>query len=59
MKGSKIKKQNNHLQNANEIGGTNAVAPLATIKLLAIKMGWINKREKAMKLFFWLDNLFL
>ena len=30
---------NVHLQNANEIGGTYSTPPLATIKLLAIKIG--------------------
>ena len=36
-----IKKTSNHLQNANEIGGTYSTPPLATIKLLAINIGWI------------------
>ena len=47
-----------HLQNANEIGGTNSTPPLATTKLDAIKIGWINKSEKARKVFFLLDNFF-
>ena len=47
-----------HRQNANEIGGTNSTPPLATTKLDAIKIGWINKSEKARKLFFLLDNFF-
>ena len=58
MKGNNIKKQNNHLQKANEIGGTNSVAPRATTKFDAIKIGWINKSEKAKKLFFLIDNFF-
>ena len=49
-------KQNNHLQKASEIGGIDSVAPLAIIKLDAIKIGWINKSEKAKKLFFLLSN---
>ena len=56
MNGNKIKKQNNHLQNAKEIGGTKSTPPLATIKFEAIKTGWINNKEKAKKLFFCLDN---
>ncbi len=48
-----------HLQNANEIGGTCSTPPLATIKLEAIKIGWMNKSEKAKKLFFLLDNFLL
>jgi hypothetical protein len=47
-----------HLQNANEIGGTISTPPLATTKLDAIKIGWINKSEKARKVFFLLDNFF-
>ena len=35
----RIKNTNAHLQNANEIGGTNSTPPLATIKLEAIKIG--------------------
>ena len=31
---------------------------LATTKLDAIKIGWINKSEKARKVFFLLDNFF-
>ena len=45
-----------HLQNANEIGGTNSTPPLATTKLDAINMGWINKRENAKRLFFLVIN---
>ena len=48
-----------HLQNANEIGGTYSTPPLATIKLDAMKIGWINKSEKANKFFFLSDNFFL
>ena len=43
VKGNKITKQKNHLQNAKEIGGINSVPPLAIIRLLAINIGWINK----------------
>ena len=39
VKGSNIKKTAAHLQKAKEIGGTNSTPPLATIKLLAIKIG--------------------
>ena len=39
VKGNNIKKTVNHLQNAKENGGTYSTPPLATIKLLAIKMG--------------------
>ena len=39
VKGNNIKKTVNHLQNAKEIGGTYSTPPLATIKLLAIKIG--------------------
>ena len=59
MNGNKIKKQNSHLQNAKEIGGTNSTPPLATIKFEAIKIGWINNKEKAKKFVFCLDNLIL
>ena len=38
-KGNNIKKHNNHLQKANEIGGTDSAAPRATTKLDAIKIG--------------------
>ena len=41
VNGKRIKKTNNHLQNAKEIGGTYSTPPLATIKLLAINIGWI------------------
>ena len=34
------------------------LAPRATTKFDAIKIGWINKSEKARKLFFLLDNFF-
>ena len=46
VKGSNIKKTTVHLQKAKEIGGTNSTPPLATIKLLAIKIGWINNNRK-------------
>ena len=45
VKGSKIKKTTVHLQKASEIGGTNSTPPLATTKLLAIKIGWINNSD--------------
>tara|TARA_B100000131_G_scaffold43260_1_gene38901 strand:+ start:87 stop:248 length:162 start_codon:yes stop_codon:yes gene_type:complete len=32
------------------MGGTNSTPPLATTKLLAIKIGWINKSESGKKL---------
>ena len=56
MNGNRIINTTVHLQNANEIGGTNSTPPLATTKLDAIKIGWINKSEKARKLFFLLGN---
>ena len=46
VKGSNIKKTAAHLQKAKEIGGTYSTPPLATIKLLAIKIGWINNNRK-------------
>ena len=46
VKGSNIKKTAAHLQKAKEIGGTYSTPPLATIKLLAIKIGWINNNKK-------------
>ena len=39
VNGNKIENTKSHLQNASEIGGTNSTPPLATIKLLAIKIG--------------------
>ena len=39
VKGNNIKKTTVHLQKAKEIGGTYSTPPLATIKLLAIKIG--------------------
>ena len=45
-KGKRIKTTTAHLQKAKEIGGTCSVPPLATIKLLAIKIGWINSNKK-------------
>ena len=59
VKGKRSKNTNVHLQKANEIGGTNSTPPLATIKLDAINIGWINKRDKANKFLFWLDNCIL
>jgi len=39
VKGINIRKTKNHLQKANDIGGTNSTPPLATIRLLAINAG--------------------
>jgi len=39
VNGSNNKNTKVHLQKAKEIGGTNSTPPLATIKLLAIKIG--------------------
>ena len=51
VKGNNIKeKLTVHLQKAKEMGGTNSTPPLATTKLLAIKIGWINKSESGKKL---------
>ena len=58
INGNRIINTTVHLQNANAIGGTNSTPPLATTKLDAIKIGWINKSEKARKLFFLLGNFF-
>ena len=52
-----IKKTNVHRQKANDIGGTNSTPPLATTRLLAIKIGWINNSENEKKFFFELFNL--
>ena len=52
VNGKRIKKTNNHLQNAKEIGGTYSTPPLATIKLLAMKTGWIKSNKNGNKLFF-------
>ena len=46
-----------HLQNASEIGGTNSTPPIATTKLLAIKMGWMNNNGNAQEFFFKSINL--
>ena len=46
VNGKRIKKTNNHLQNAKEIGGTYSTPPLATTKLLAINIGWIKRSKK-------------
>ena len=45
MNGNKIKKTTVQRQNASEIGGTNSTPPLATTRLLAIKIGCINNNE--------------
>ena len=45
MNGNKIKKTTVQRQNASEIGGTNSTPPLATTKLLAIKIGCINSND--------------
>ena len=45
VKDNRIKETKNHLQNANEIGGINSTPPRATIKLLAIKIGWIKSNR--------------
>ena len=39
VNGNNIKKTSVHLQKANDIGGTNSTPPLATTRLLAIKIG--------------------
>jgi hypothetical protein len=39
VKGSNIKKTKNHLQKANDMGGTYSTPPLATTRLLAINAG--------------------
>ena len=59
MNGNNNKNTKIHLQNAKEIGGTNSIPPLATIKLEDIKIGWIKSNEKAKKFLFCLDNLIL
>ena len=46
VKGINIKNTAAHLQKAKEIGGTYSTPPLATIKLLAINIGWINNNKK-------------
>ena len=45
VKGNNIRKTTVHLQKAKEIGGTYSTPPLATTKLLAIKIGWINNND--------------
>ena len=57
VNGKRIIKTAVHLQNASEIGGTNSTPPLATTKLDAIKIGWINKSDNAKIFFFWSGNL--
>ena len=44
-KGNKITNTVNHLQKASDIGGTNSTPPRATIVLVAINIGWTNKRR--------------
>ena len=43
-KGSKIKKTVSHLQKASDNGGTYSTPPLATIMLVAMKIGWTKSR---------------
>ena len=57
VKGNRINTTDTHLQNAKEIGGTYSTPPLATTRLLAIKIGWINKSEYAKKFWFFSVNL--
>ena len=52
VKGNNIKKTKVHLQKASEIGGTNSTPPLATIRLLAINIGWMNNNDNGRKLLF-------
>ena len=42
---TKLKKTTVQRQNASEIAGTNSTPPLATTRLLAIKIGCINNTE--------------
>ena len=49
--GSKIIKTIVHLQNAKEIGGINSTPPLATTKLLAIKIGCMNSKRNDQEFF--------
>ena len=49
-------KTNVHLQNAKDIGGTYSTPPLATTKLDAINIGWINKSEKGKRFFILVFN---
>ena len=49
------KKASSHLQKARDIGGI-LIPPLATIKLLDIKIGCIISKEKCKKLFLRLDT---
>ena len=58
VNGNSIKKTTVHLQNAKEIGGTISTPPLATIKLLAIKIGWINRSDNGKILFLKFFNFF-
>ena len=44
-----IKKTKNHRQNDKDIGGTYSMPPLATTKLLAIKIGCINNKKNGKK----------
>ena len=50
LKKNNIKNTSDHLQNDNEIGGTNSTPPLATTKFVAIKIGWINRSEYGIKI---------
>ena len=43
-KGNKIINTVSHLQKAREIGGTYSTPPLATIMLVAIKIGWTKSK---------------
>ena len=52
LNSKRIMKTTSHLQKANDIGGTYSTPPLATIKLLAINIGWINSNKKGSTLLF-------
>ena len=43
-KGNKIIKTVSHLQKASDIGGTYSTPPLATIILVAMKIGWTKSK---------------
>ena len=45
VNGSNIKNTVTHLQKASDKGGTYSTPPLATIRLLAIKIGCIKSKE--------------
>ena len=57
VKGNNIKKTTVHRQKASEIGGTNSTPPLATTKLLAMKIGCINNNDSGKKLILKFFNL--